>query len=1798
MADRSNPPVTFLFPGQGAQHAGMMRSLYESEPRFRETIDHGASLLEAKLGRNFVELLYPGEGADVEALGHELEHTSLAQPAIFVVEYALADLWRSWGVEPAAMIGHSVGEFVAACHAGVFDLESGLELLAARGRLMGDLPAGGMLSVRLPAGELREMMPQTLDLAAVNGPALCVVAGPHEELEAFRADLEKNGEAARPLHTSHAFHSRMMDPAIERFAACFAGIELREPSIPILSTVTGTWLTGAETTDPHYWARHLRETVRFADAVAARGEQDDRQLFLEVEVGPGQTLTGLARQIVDRSAGHVALPSCRHVKEPGSDHGQLLESLGKLWTAGVEVDWDAFYASEERGRVPLPTYPFERKRHWIDPSPLTSATGPVAATDTAAPAPPSATGPVAATDTFAAAPSSATGPVAATDTSAPAPSSATGPVAATFPDMSTNESASRHKSLAAAIRTILEELSGIPQDEMPGNATFLELGFDSLLLTQVSKGLQDEFGCEVTMRQLMADFATIDDMVVHLDATLPPEAYRPDAVPAPGEIVAGPHPQPAAPVAAPAPSLPPLTAPAVPGGTVQAVIDQQLELMRQQLALLQGGAAAAPAPAPIPESAPPPSPVPAKPQPAPVPAKPAPARNADSKTDTSAPTTAIKRDVTETLTEKQQRHLDDLVARYTDRTRTSKELTARYRKVHADPRTVAGFNRLWKEMIYQIVVEKSKGSRLLDIDGNEYIDILNGFGPNFLGHSPDFVTEALREQLDRGVEVGPQCRAAMETAELFCELTGNERASFVNTGSEAVQAAMRLSRTVTGRDKIVVFAKDYHGNFDEVLVRSVGEGERRRSLPIAPGIPRRAVEDVIVLPYGTDESLEVIRSRADELAAVIVEPIQSRRPEFQPKEFIREVRDITQRSGSVFVFDEVITGFRTGPRGAQEYYGVEADIATYGKVVGGGMPIGVVAGKSKYMDTFDGGDWQYGDDSFPEQGVTFFAGTFVRHPLAMVAAREVLRFLRGQPPDFWREIRHRADRLAGTVDRLFVENEAPFRMPNFGSQMFVRTVEDNPWANLLFFHLREKGVFLLEGFPTYMTAAHTDGEVDYVIDAFRESIAELQEAGFFARPTSGSALRLNGARLSGPPPLLSPGGVGEVKKNVTLQAGPAARDPFLHPLTSPLAEIWLASRTSDEATLCFNEGNALELRGELSRDALAKALQDLVERHEALRAVFPEGREGFVIRPEMEIDLPVDDLADYDDATQAFRRDERLDEARTEPFPLGEGPLFRARLLRFAPDDHLLILSAHHLVCDGWSFNVVVDDLAGLYGARLRGEVPQLAPAKPFGDFVIEASEREVRSEGGADETWWTERFAEPPAPLSLPLDHVRPEAPDYRNGTVAEHIDAKALRDLKRAAGKSGSTLFAFLLGTFQTLLYRLSRQERFVVAFPSAGQNNPGQETLVGHCVNFLPLPASVDPDQPFHAFLSDVQRDVLDALDHQDYPYGRLVRRLGAAREGGRRSLIDAVFNLERMDAYEEFAGLDTRIEEVDRLYSGNPLFLKTVESERGLELRFDFQTALFDEATMRHWLASYRAMLEAAAAAPDRTVAEIAASMASWQRRALEDWNDTATAFPRDRTVSELFEAVASERGDAIAVRHAAGQTSYAELASDAARFAHVLSEAGATPGGKGRSLSREVARPDRRPFRNPADGSCLRSHRPRLPGRAHPRHARRLRSHARRHSRSLRGTPAGRSEGGHGGTRRAEGGSRPCPRPAFRGFDRSRLRDLHLGLDGQTEGNRDFPPRHRATRARHELLRLRAGRGDSPGRHGLLRRLGL
>jgi malonyl CoA-acyl carrier protein transacylase/aryl carrier-like protein len=307
-------------------------------------------------------LLFAAE--DDEAAGERLGQTRFTQPALFVVEYALARQWMEWGSVPQAMLGHSIGEYVAACIAGVLSLEGALALVAERGRLMQSLPAGAMLAVPLPEVEVVPLLTAELSLAAVNAPDRCVISGPHDAVAALRARLEARGVAARPLHTSHAFHSAMMEPILVPFTQRFEGIELRPPRIPYVSNLTGTWITEAEATDTAYWARHLRQAVRFADGV--RELCRDPNLIL-LEVGPGQTLASFARQHPDRGRDRVVLTSLRHPKDRQEDLPGLLKTLGQLWLAGGNPDWQGFYARERRRRIPLPTYPFERRHFWIDP---------------------------------------------------------------------------------------------------------------------------------------------------------------------------------------------------------------------------------------------------------------------------------------------------------------------------------------------------------------------------------------------------------------------------------------------------------------------------------------------------------------------------------------------------------------------------------------------------------------------------------------------------------------------------------------------------------------------------------------------------------------------------------------------------------------------------------------------------------------------------------------------------------------------------------------------------------------------------------------------------------------------------------------------------------------------------------------------------------------------------------------------------------------------------------------------------------------------------------------------------------------------------------------------------------------------------------------------------------------------------------------------------------------------------------------------------------------------------------------
>ena len=376
-------PVVFLFPGLGDQRVDMARELYATEPAFRETIDRCAEKLAPLLGADLREVMFatgdaaaerPAAGPDLRAMlrrgaaegaGEDrLTRTLFAQPACFVVEYALARLLISWGIAPQAMIGYSLGEYVAACVAGALSLDDALELVAARARWIEELPAGAMLAIPLPEAEVLPVLGAGVSLAATNGPHFCVAAGPSAAVDALAGRLTEQGVSTLRLRTTHAFHSAMMEPAVAALTVAARKIAVQPPRIPYLSNVTGTWITAADLADPEYWARHMRSTVRFAEGIGELLQEPER-VFLEV--GPGATLGTLVKQHPAAAANRIALATLRRADEGGSDLDLLLASVGRLWIAGAAIDWPAFHGGERRRKVALPTYPFERQRFWVDP---------------------------------------------------------------------------------------------------------------------------------------------------------------------------------------------------------------------------------------------------------------------------------------------------------------------------------------------------------------------------------------------------------------------------------------------------------------------------------------------------------------------------------------------------------------------------------------------------------------------------------------------------------------------------------------------------------------------------------------------------------------------------------------------------------------------------------------------------------------------------------------------------------------------------------------------------------------------------------------------------------------------------------------------------------------------------------------------------------------------------------------------------------------------------------------------------------------------------------------------------------------------------------------------------------------------------------------------------------------------------------------------------------------------------------------------------------------------------------------
>ena len=750
------------------------------------------------------------------------------------------------------------------------------------------------------------------------------------------------------------------------------------------------------------------------------------------------------------------------------------------------------------------------------------------------------------------------------------------------------------------------------------------------------------------------------------------------------------------------------------------------------------------------------------------------------------------------LSANQQAHIAELAAAWNTKSKGSKLAAASDRRHVASSRAVFGFRPEYKEMVYPLMVDRADGSKVWDLDGNEYVDVTMGFGVYLFGHNPPFVKDAMVAELERGAPIGPASALAGEVAKRIHDLTGVDRCAFFSTGTEAIMCAVRLARAVTGRERLVIFKGAYHGSFDGVLATGwIDDDGRPEAVPMTDGTLDGMVDKLIVLDYGDMDGLDVIERYADEIALVLVEPVQSRNPGNLPTEFLHALRKLTIDRDVPLLFDEIITGFRFDPGGMQALLGIEADIVTYGKVLGHGQPFGVVAGKARFMDAVDGGDWSFGDDSVPGARTAFVAGTFNGHPLALVAARAVLDKVAEDNGALQATLAAKTEDMCQRLDVLFESEGFPVRMERRGSLFRFGFGENTEILNT---HLLNNGVFVWEQRNCFLSTAHDDEDIEKIIAAAGAGVAAMKASGWFVTQ-----------------PMAQPDGV-EVL-----------------PLTRSQAAMW--HRAHDPAALgLWTDMIALDLNGSLDDARLTAAVDIVVHRHPGLSAV-PVSRSAQILAPLARPRLEHMDVSGARDPSAWLAA--WMDASVRQPFEPYRAAM-RLVLAKRGGGRHTLIAIGSHLSFDGWSFALVMREVLAAYQDSPLQAVDTLESYLVWEDSAVPTSGELT--------------------PVSMVLPRAMQDIPSGHDGSRLTYTDWTELYDaITERARSAENTPFVLMLAAYAIVLSRLVNQSTVTIGLPSAGQILADTFNLVGNVSFVRPLTVALDPDEDLDHFLRRLQAQV---------------------------------------------------------------------------------------------------------------------------------------------------------------------------------------------------------------------------------------------------------------------------------------------------------------------------------------------------
>jgi iturin family lipopeptide synthetase A len=1514
---RTSVSMGWLFTGQGSQYPAMFKSLYESSILFRTYIAECQSHLDAiKADIDLETFILQGD--------ERIHLTRFTQPVLAALELSLTKMLGASGLKADVVCGHSLGEIVALCYAGVIQESDMFTLLVRRGALMsGVSQKGGMMVAFSNLIKLKEVLTKyslVLDIASINTSESVTLSGHKDVIEATYTALNQEGIRSKMLTVETAFHSSLMDEILTEFNQTASKITYHPAKIPVILNINGSILNPGETIDASYLTRQIREAVQFRECMVSLATLQPSVL---VEVGPSAALSPMAA-----AAGVSNNLFC--VSDTNYDsYTAWLQVLGGLYELGVGIDFRPF-VSPAKSATHLPSYPFQHTSYWINTKTSMSPT----------------------------------------NTS----------------NNSVLDSNTISINWPSRIKQLVAESTGFSQDQLHESVNLFELGLDSLVLLKVKAALKEAFNVEVAASQFFNEANTIDKIagIVQKQVAEQPVGQQ---VPLATEVTESPN----------------QGSIVVPSSVVQTssegvkrLIDEQIRLMHRQLDVLQG------------------------------------VQTVSGSSGNGTQSNGIERSVAvdgrvpssvsavapsgqktsyvayksvknaQSIAQIPKEGLQKLIDTYTKMTAASKNEVASHRKWLATSRNIAGFRPDRKEMVYQIHIDRAQGAYVHDVDGNRLLDITMGFGVSLFGNKPDFIEQAMLDELQRGIGVGAMSYRAGRVARKFCELTGHQRVAFFNSGSEAVMNAIRVARTYRKRTLVVQFSGAYHGNSDPILGVSVQKEGRSGAMPMSPGMPESYFADHIVLDYDNPDSLHEIASRANEIAAVIVEPVQSRKPELQPKAFLTDLRALTEKHGIVLIFDETITGLRVGKHGAQGFFGIKADIATYGKIVGGGLPIGLVAGKSEVMDAVDGGIWNYGDQSYPEAENTFSAGTFNHHPLVLATMEAVLDKIDAQGDVLYPQLEQRTHRLVSTLNDYFKRYDFPVSLVHFGS--LFRFNVTGP-GELLFYKLVTKGVYIWEGRNCFISTAHTDDDIDFLINAVIDAVREMREDGFF--PDGGSS--------------------GDTEAGGTNGTG-MGRTVDQHPIQQRM----FALSNLELGEEAYQIRGAMKILGDFDLKKFVQVCDGIFRSNDAFSTSFSVSH-GKLVQTVDNQRVPAVEYVEVDAQTIQGHIEHAI-----RPFDVNDWPLVRITVLKTQDREHILIVNAHHIVLDGYSLSVFFEQFLTAY----FDGTPELGTLR-YSDFVAWQKEYESSPKFKEDQAFWLNVLDNYPKPV-IPAANKVTDRFSFDGSRLTHRIP---IEDIRSTARRLGVSVYSLVFGVYALFVHRSEGLNDFMIGSVTAGRPDGYQKTM-GMFVNTIPFRFVIQEKESVTSFIQHVSATILRQLESSFYPYHLLLNQVKVEREAGTNPFFETIFSYEKdTQRTVSVGGMTFETYDLPRKASGFPLLFDVIETQDELIIGIEFQFNHYDRSRVEQIAAAYSSMLTTETYFDQATIADI--QVPSFEKKATSVSNVAHTAeivsrissTPRNGTLRAQIAKIWSE---VLSIEQVDYDTSFFWLGGDSIKAIQIVS----------------------------------------------------------------------------------------------------------------------------------------------------------